>query len=128
MVTDEVCDVFVSPFLEIFGISVFAFRINPHIETFSHDHHSERIANIHLHGRWHVVSRSYGVASHFLHGFYLPDESGFVFCSTEWSEVVVKAYTFNFSCYSIELESTFFCYANRTNADIMCFFVKRLTV
>ena len=45
---DEVGEVFIGPLAEETRITVFAFGIDPHVETLGHDHHTQRIADIHL--------------------------------------------------------------------------------
>ena len=46
---DEVLDVALPPVFIESCIAILAFRIYPHVEAFSHDHHAERIIHFHLH-------------------------------------------------------------------------------
>ena len=49
VVFHEIDDILVSPFLEEGGIAVLAFGIYPHVEALSHNHHTKRVAKLHLH-------------------------------------------------------------------------------
>ena len=102
---DEVCYVPVCPFLEEACVSVLAFRIYPHVERLSHDHHADRVAQVHLHLRRHVVSCPYGVASHTLQQFQLSQQRRAVYGSPQHAEVVMQADTLYLPLVSVEAES-----------------------
>ena len=89
MVQYEVGDVFVGPLFEETCIAILTFGINPHVETLCHHHHAQRVVDLHLHGRRHVVRRTDGVASHILEDKHLTDESIAIDCRPERSEIVV---------------------------------------
>ena len=78
----QVGDVLVGPFFEEACVAVFALGIYPHVEALGHDHHAQRVADVHLPLRRHVVRGAYGVASHLLHGLDLANEGGLVDGST----------------------------------------------
>ena len=96
MVLYQIGDILIAPLLEELGVAVLALRINPHIETLCHHHHTEGIADFHLHGRRHIVGCTDGVATHLLHHLDLTDKGCLVFCCTQWTEVVVQTDTLQF--------------------------------
>ena len=51
----EVRDISVGPLVKETGIAILALRIEPHVETLGHDHHTQRVADIHLHLTRHVM-------------------------------------------------------------------------
>ena len=120
---NEIRYVFLCPFVEEARITVFAFWIFPHIEAFCHDHHSERIAYVHLHCGWHVVGCAYCVAAHSLHHFYLADERGLVYGGPEWAEVMVQAHALDFACLAVQLESSVLGHAYCAYAEVYCLLV-----
>ena len=105
VIEHKVFHVAVSPLLEVEGISVLAFRINPHVEALCHHHHSHRVAYLHLPCRRHIVSRAYGVATHILHCAYLSDECSLVHCSTYRTEVVMQTHALYLTRNSIQLKT-----------------------
>ena len=94
---DEVLDVAVAPLPEEAGVAVLALWIDPHVEALGHDHHAERVAQVHLHLRGHVVGRADGIAAHGLQQLDLADEGGFVDGGTQEAEVVVQTDTLDFA-------------------------------
>ena len=118
MVEHEVGNVLVSPLLEEARIAVLALRIYPHIERLRHDHHTHRVAYLHLHGRRHVVGSTDGITSHILQYAYLADESRLVDGSAQRSEVVVQTNALNLSAHAIELEAPFLRDADGTQSDV----------
>ena len=105
---DQILDIPVVPLLEEPCISILAFRINPHIKAFGHDHHSHRVAYLHLPCRRHIMSRTDGVASHVLHYAQLSYERSLVDRCAQRSKVVVQAHPFYFTGHPIELEPILF--------------------
>ena len=105
MVFHQIGDILIAPLLEELGVAVLALRINPHIETLCHHHHTEGIADFHLHGRRHIVGCTDGVATHLLHHLDLTDKGCLVFCCSQWTEVVVQTDTLQFAGNAIELET-----------------------
>ena len=89
----EVLDIAVAPLLEEPRIAVLALRIDPHIETLGHHHHTHRVADIHLHLTRHIVRRADGVAAHLLHRLDLAYQGGLVDGSTQGTQVVVQTDT-----------------------------------
>ena len=89
VVEHQILYVLVSPFLEVKGITVLAFRINPHVETLRHDHHTHRVAHLHLPCRRHVVRRADGVTTHLFHRAYLSDERRLVDSCSNRTKVVM---------------------------------------
>ncbi|CCZ11385.1 putative uncharacterized protein [Prevotella sp. CAG:1092] len=124
----KVCHVLVAPLLEESGVAIFAFRINPHVEALGHDHHTERIAKVHLHLAWHIVRGANGVGTHILHEFDLAYESSLVDSSTKRSEVVVQANALDFSRCAIKLETILLAHANRAHAKLLSGFVYHLII
>ena len=114
----QIGDILIAPLLEELGIAVLAFRINPHIETLCHDHHTEGIAEFHLHGRRHVVGSTDSIATHLLHHLDLTDESCLVFCCTQRTEVVVQTDTLQSAGNAIELETIILGYGNGTDTGL----------
>ena len=105
---DEVLDIAVAPVVEETGIAVFALRIDPHIKAFCHHHHTQRVADIHLHLTRHIVRCSDGVTAHLFHQLDLSDEGGLVDGGTERSQVVVQTDTLDLPRDAIQLETAFF--------------------
>ena len=126
MVLYQIGDILIAPLLEELGIAVLAFRINPHIETLCHDHHTEGIAEFHLHGRRHVVGSTDGVATHLLHHLDLTDKSCLVLCCTQWTEVVVQTDTLQLSGNAIELETIILGYGNGADTGLQGLHISHL--
>jgi len=122
----QIGDILIAPLLEELGVAVLAFRINPHIETLSHYHHTEGIAEFHLHGRRHVVGCTDSVATHLLHRLNLADESCLVLCSSQRTEVVVQTDTFQFTGNAIELETIFLGYGNGADTGLQGLHISHL--
>ena len=122
----QIGDILIAPLLEELGVAVLAFRINPHIETLCHDHHTERVADFHLHGRRHVVGGTDGIATHLLHHLDLTDESCLVLCCAQWSEVVVQTDTLQFAGNAIELETIILGYGNSTDTGLQGLHISHL--
>ena len=74
----QVLNVLLPPVVEETGIAVLALRIDPHVETLGHHHHTERVAEVHLHLRGHIMRGTDSVATHVLHGLDLTDEGTLV--------------------------------------------------
>ena len=70
------------PVVEETRITILALGIDPHVETLGHDHHTERVAEIHLHLTRHIVRGADGVAAHILQRFDLTDKGTLVDSST----------------------------------------------
>ena len=128
MVQNEVCNVLFCPFLEESGIAVLAFRVYPHIETLCHHHHSEAVADIHLHCRRHVVRGSDGITSHFLHQLYLAYQCSLVDGSSERSEVVVQADSLYLSRNAVQHESALFADADSPDSEVRYCLIYHLVV
>ena len=122
----QIGDILIAPLLEKLGIAVLAFRINPHIETLCHHHHTEGIADFHLHGRRHVVGSTDGVATHLLHHLDLTDKSCLVLCCTQWTEVVVQTDTLQLSGNAIELETIILGYGNGADTGLQGLHISHL--
>ncbi len=118
VVLHQVGDILVAPLLEELGVAILALRINPHIEALCHYHHTEGIADFHLHGRRHVVGCTDGVATHLLHRLDLADEGRLVLCCSQWTEVVVQADALNFAGDAIELETIILGYRDGTDTGL----------
>ena len=118
MVLHQIGHIPVAPLLEELGVAILALRINPHIEALSHYHHTERVADFHLHGRRHVVGCTDGVATHLLHRLDLADECRLVLCSSQRTEVVVQADTLDLAGNAIELETIILGYRDGTNTGL----------
>ena len=114
----QIGDILIAPLLEELGIAVLALRINPHIETLCHHHHTERIADFHLQGRRHVVGSTDGIATHLLHHLDLTDEGSLVLCCAQRTEVVVQADTLQFAGNAIELETIILGYRDSTDTGL----------
>ncbi len=128
MVFHQVFYVAVAPFVEEACVAVFAFGIFPHVETFGHYHHSQRVAYVHLHLRRHVVGRAYGVAAHCLHHLYLAYQRSLVYGGAERTKVVVQTYALELACLSVELESALLCHRGRAYAHVYSLPVNELAV
>ena len=102
---DEVGDVPISPLVEEAGVAVLALRIAPHVERLGHDHHAQRVADIHLHLARHVVSRADGIAAHVLQDLDLADERGLVDGGTEGAEVMVQTDSAQLARLAVQLEA-----------------------
>ena len=124
----EVCHVLVAPLFEESSVAFFAFRINPHVEALSHNHHAERVAKVHLHLAWHIVRGANGVGTHILHEFDLANQGSLVDSSTKRSEVVVQANALDFSRHAIKLETILLAHANRAHAKLLSGFVYHLII
>ena len=105
---DQILDIPVAPLCKEACIPIFAFRINPHIEAFGHDHHSHGVANLHLPGRRHIVGRTNSIAAHILEDAQLAYECSLVDSSAKGPEIMMQAYPFNFAGNPIELEAMLF--------------------
>ena len=126
MVLYQIGDILIAPLLEEVGIAVLAFRINPHIKTLCHYHHTEGIADFHLHGRRHVVGSTDSVATHLLHHLDLTDKGSLVLCSTQWTEVVVQTDTLDLSGDAIELETIILGYGNGADTGLQGLHISHL--
>ena len=122
----QIGDILIAPLLEELGVAVLALRINPHIETLCHDHHTERIADFHLHGRRHVVGGTDGIATHLLHHLDLADESCLVLCCSQRTEVVMQADTFEFSGHAVELETMVLGYRDGADTSLQSLNISHL--
>ena len=128
MVQYEVGDVFLRPFLEEAGVAVLALGINPHVETLCHNHHSEAVAQIHLHCRRHIVRGAYGVTSHLFHQFYLAYQCSLVDCGPKRTEVVVQADTLYLASLAVKHETAVLADAYGTDAKVCYGLVNNLIV
>ena len=126
MVLYQIGDILIAPLLEELGITILALRINPHIETLCHHHHTEGIADFHLHGRRHVVGCTDGVATHLLHHLDLTDKGCLVLCSAQWTEVVVQTDTLQFAGNAIELETIILGYGNGADTSLQSLNISHL--
>ena len=102
---DEVGDVTVGPLVEEACVAVLALRVAPHVERLGHDHHAQRVADVHLHLARHVVSRADGVAAHVLQNLDLADERGLVDGGTEGTEVMVQTDSAQLARLAVQLEA-----------------------
>ena len=118
MVLHQIGHIPVAPLLEELGVAILALRINPHIEALSHYHHTERVADFHLHGRRHIVGCTDGVTTHLLHRLDLTDECRLVLCSSQRTEVVVQADTLDLAGNAIELETIILGYRDGTDTGL----------
>ena len=103
----EVGDVARGPLVEEAGVAVLALGIDPHVETLGHDHHAQRVAEVHLQLGGHVVGGADGIAAHLFHRLDLTDEGGLVDGGAQRSEVVVQA----------ELETALFRHLDGADAE-----------
>ena len=78
MSADQVFEVFAPPFVVETVVAVLHFGLFPGVEALGHDHHSHRVAHVHLHLRGHVVRGADGIGPHFLHQTYLTNERSLV--------------------------------------------------
>ena len=113
----EVGDVARGPLVEEAGVAVLALGIDPHVETLGHDHHAQRVAEVHLQLRGHVVGGADSIAPHLLHHLDLTDEGGFVDGGSEGAEVVVQTHALELARNAIELESAFLRATDGTDAE-----------
>ena len=75
---DKVGNVSVSPVLEEPGIPVLAFGIEPHVEALGHHYDPQRVVNLHLGLRGHIVGGPDGVCPHVFKNIDLADNGSFV--------------------------------------------------
>ena len=122
----QIGDILVAPILEELGIAILAFRINPHIETLCHDHHAERVADFHLHGRRHVVGGTDSIATHLLHRLDLTDKGCLILCCSQRTEVMMQADTFQFTGNAIELETIILGYGNGADTGLQGLHISHL--
>ena len=120
VVAYEVLDVLVGPLVEEAGVAVLALRIAPHVEALGHDHHAQRVVDLHLHCRRHVVGRADGVAAHVFENLHLADERRLVDSGAERSEVVVEAYALELTAHAVELEAMLTREGDRADACLHC--------
>ena len=123
MGTHQGLDVAVAPLLEEAGVAVLALGVDPHVERLGHDHHAQRVANLHLHLARHVVRCTDGIAAHVFHGLHLADEGGLVDGSTQRPEVVVQADALQFARLAIQLEAAFARHCDGANAHFFLDFI-----
>ena len=64
VVHHEVSKVFLNPLIKESIVAITAFSTLPLIETFGHNHHTQRVAKFNLPLRRHVMACTYSVASH----------------------------------------------------------------
>ena len=128
MIQNQVFDVPITPFLEKPCIPILAFGIDPHVETFRHHHHSQRVANLHLPCRWHVVSSPDGITSHIFHCLDLPCQSRLVDSRSKRSQIMVKANTFYLSGFSIESKPFLLVSSDSSNSNLDVLFINSLQI
>ncbi len=116
---DEVGDVKFIPIVKEARVAVLALGIHPHIEALGHDHHTQRVADIHLHLRGHVVRGTDGIATHILHHLDLTDEGSLVDGGSQGTEIVMQTNTLDFSRNAVELETTFLRNADGAYAELL---------
>ena len=122
----QIGDILIAPLLEELGVAVLALRINPHIETLCHDHHTEGIADFHLHGRRHVVGSTDGIATHLLHHLDLTDKGCLVLSCSQRTEVVMQADTLDFAGDAIELKTIILGYGNGADTGLQGLHISHL--
>ena len=128
MVQHEVFNILVSPLAEETGVTVLALGINPHVERFGHHHHTQRVVDLHLHRRRHVVARSNSVATHLLQNLHLAYERSFVDGSSQRAKVVVQTDALQLASLAVEFKPMFTADANGTNARFHRFRVYQHTM
>lgn len=126
VVFHQIGDILIAPLLEELGVAVLALRINPHIETLCHDHHTEGIADFHLHGRRHVVGSTDGIATHLLHHLDLTDKGCLVLSCSQRTEVVMQADTLDFAGDAIELKTIILGYGNGADTGLQGLHISHL--
>ena len=102
----QIGNVLLPPLIKETGITILTLRIFPHVEALGHHHHTQRIANIHLHLTGHIVRCTNCIATHRLHHLDLSDKCTLVDGGTQRTKVVMQANTLNFARYAIKLETT----------------------
>ena len=124
----EVLDILLPPLLEETGVAVLALGVDPHVEALGHHHHTEGVAEVHLHLRGHVVRGADGVAAHVLQGLDLADEGTLVDGGTQRAEVVMQTDAFYLTCHTVQLETILLGALQRTDAERLCRLVEQRAV
>ena len=112
----QIGDILVGPLTEKACVAVLALRIDPHVEALSHDHHTQRVTDVHLPLARHVMRGAYGVAAHGLHRLDLADKRGLVHGGTERTEIVVQTDTLQLARHTVQLEAAFLRDLHRADA------------
>ena len=86
---NQVGDILLGPLVEEAGVAVLALGVKPHVEALGHHHHTQRVADVHLHLRRHVVRGADGIAPHGLHRLDLADKGRLVDGGAQRAEVVM---------------------------------------
>ena len=105
VVPHEGLHVLVGPFVEEPCIAVPALGIDPHVEALRHDHHPQRVAELHQELRRHIVRRADGIRPHVLHAPDPAYQGRPVLRHTERSEVVVEADPLDLPRHTVQLEA-----------------------
>ena len=115
VVEHQVADVLLPPLVPVTAVAVAHLGLLPAVETLSHDHHAQAVADFHLHRRGHVVAGADGIGAHGLHHLDLADKGGLIDSGTQWTQIVMQAHAFNLAALAVELETAFL--AERDSAD-----------
>ena len=85
IVTHQMVDISLSPFVKKLMIAILHFRCNPLIERLAHKHHSHLIASLHQLRRRHIVRSTNSITAHVLENANLTTNSSHVYFSTQCS-------------------------------------------
>ena len=93
VVTDEIHQILLHPFVEKLVVAVRHLRRDPFVERLRHQHHPHLVTRPHQLRRRHVVRGPYRIAAHILQQPYLPPDTGIVRYASKRPQVVVVAHS-----------------------------------
>ena len=105
VMSDKIDEVLFCPLLEIEVIAVLHLRSYPTVEGLGHEHHTHLVTNLDKFWSRHIVGCSDGVATHILKHTDLSADTGFIGYRTERTEIMVVAYTLEYSLLTVKEES-----------------------